>query len=348
MFSIFKKKRICFKLTARRVTQMILMLASLANVFIVGFVFNATPFSFGRALLETGTLLPSITTTGTFLVPTSTGWDVITDTQVPTGTATDTFTPTDTATQTSSLTPTYTASLTNTLTFTPSILPCVQRFFWPIYIVQSGDTLFSLAYATDSTVAELKLANCVNGNLIYTGQVLYVPRLPIETPTITPTEALPLCVEFEDLNLGSVYKIGEKFVTSRMTVSVGQFVLSNGAPAGGSAAVVTAQGRAGGYGNELQINNVSLNFYFDSLPNGVSILFGEYGGNLNITINGEFVNFENFADINGRVIGGVMTSVLNGNGKGIGFLNLSGEINTLSVGGQELWIDNMCLQTKGR
>ena len=345
---MFRKKRICFKLTSRRVTYMILVLASLANIFIVGFVFNTTSFSLGSTLTITETSsqfgFPSIPVTGTFLVPTSTVQEIVTDTLVPTDTPTDRFTPTNTSSQTPSLTPTYTVTLTSTPTFTPSMAPCIPQYSWPIYIVQRGDTLYSLALATGSSIYELKLASCLIGDLIYTGQVLYVPHMPIETPTVTPTEALSACTGFEDLNLGSAFKVGEKFVTSRMNVSVGQFVFSDGTSTSGGAAYVTTQGMAGGYAKEIQVNNVSLNFYFDFPPNGVSILFGEYGGNLNININGEFVNFENFADVNGRVIGSVMISVLNGDGKDAGFLNLSGAIKSLSVGGQELWIDNVCLK----
>lgn len=90
------------------------------------------------------------------------------------------------------------------------------------------------------------------------------------------------------------------------------------------------------------MNNVSLDFNFGSSLAGLTLPFGEYGGNLNININGDFRNFENFADINGLVIGGVKVSVVNGFGNDTGLLQLSGGIGSFSVGGQELWIDNVC------
>jgi hypothetical protein len=52
---------------------------------------------------------------------------------------------------------------------------------WAMYTVQPGNTLFSIARAVDSTVSELGLANCLtNANLIVTGDMLFVPRLPEE------------------------------------------------------------------------------------------------------------------------------------------------------------------------
>jgi putative lipoprotein len=56
---------------------------------------------------------------------------------------------------------------------------CRVRTDWPVYVVQRGDTLFSIAQRTGSTVGELTFANCLsNPNNITVGQRLHVPRLP--------------------------------------------------------------------------------------------------------------------------------------------------------------------------
>ena len=66
--------------------------------------------------------------------------------------------------------------------------PCVVRTDWFTYTVQSGDTLFRIAQRVGSNVNELALANCLsNTNLVYVGQVLRVPRLPVQQPTASPT-----------------------------------------------------------------------------------------------------------------------------------------------------------------
>ncbi|HKZ82548.1 MAG TPA: LysM peptidoglycan-binding domain-containing protein [Anaerolineae bacterium] len=95
-----------------------------------------------------------------------------------------TATPTPTPTETPAPTETPTPTVTTTPTPTPT--PCVPRLDWPIYIVQPGDTLFSIARVTGSTVDELVRANCLFDERIYAGQALRVPRLP-PPPTYTPT-----------------------------------------------------------------------------------------------------------------------------------------------------------------
>lgn len=91
-------------------------------------------------------------------------------------TATASFTPIPTQTSL----PTSTATATQTAT--QSIFDrCSFRTAWPVYQVQLGDTLSSIAARTNSTVTTLQLANCIaNRNIIQVGQKLYVPKLPEE------------------------------------------------------------------------------------------------------------------------------------------------------------------------
>jgi LysM repeat protein len=61
---------------------------------------------------------------------------------------------------------------------------------WLLYTVQSGDSLYRLSVAAGVSIDQLREANClVVGGLIYTGQRLYLPRLPVPTaiPSKTPT-----------------------------------------------------------------------------------------------------------------------------------------------------------------
>ncbi len=46
----------------------------------------------------------------------------------------------------------------------------------PFYIVQPGDTLWSIARQFGTTVEALRSANGLDGNLIWPGQVLYLPQ----------------------------------------------------------------------------------------------------------------------------------------------------------------------------
>ena len=165
-----KERKICIRITPGRIVGTILIAASMVNLVIVGAAFEVTfpdpvPTRTATLATEPAVLTPS----------------------APTATAT--LQPTDTPTQTSTFTssPTHTASPTSTSTHLPVLTACAPRYAWPVYIVQGGDTLYSLAIATGSSVDELMLANCLPDSRIYRGQRLYVPRLPVREATITPS-----------------------------------------------------------------------------------------------------------------------------------------------------------------
>jgi LysM repeat protein len=103
------------------------------------------------------------------------------------------FVPPPTPTPTATITPTMPPGQTPV---TPMPTLCGPPFGWKIYIVGFGDTLFSIARATGTTVQRLMLANCLDNTNIRVGQRLFVPRLPIVvtatfTPTHTPTVPTP-------------------------------------------------------------------------------------------------------------------------------------------------------------
>jgi hypothetical protein len=167
-----------------------------------------------------------------------------------------------------------------------------------------------------------------------------------------PEPGLLDCVDFEDLPLGTVYNVKDTFTDSGVTITVLPFQRSDGSWTDDGFAEVVAEKMAGGSGQEIRANEVNLGFDIGGPLEGLSVLFGEYGGNLNININGDFRNFENFADINGATIGGVYVSVVNGHGNDSGSLKLTGTMKKFAIeegefifvigGGPELWIDNVC------
>jgi LysM repeat protein len=76
-----------------------------------------------------------------------------------------------------------------TLVPTPVVVSCFPPPGWPVYRVQWGDTLSSLAARFNISVVLLMRYNCLNSSQIYQGQLLYVPyALPLWTPswTLTP------------------------------------------------------------------------------------------------------------------------------------------------------------------
>jgi LysM repeat protein len=57
---------------------------------------------------------------------------------------------------------------------------------WGVYVVRLGDTLFSLAATRDTTVAEVKQANCLVSDSLQPGDRLYLPPLPYVPPQSRP------------------------------------------------------------------------------------------------------------------------------------------------------------------
>jgi LCP family protein required for cell wall assembly len=100
--------------------------------------------------------------------------------------------------------------------------PCVPPGDWGVYLVEQGNTLFSLAQRYDTDVETLMRVNCLNASTIFAGQRLYVPgiaaassdsaSLPASTPqpgasatpaaatavavmpTLTPMPAIPVSI----------------------------------------------------------------------------------------------------------------------------------------------------------
>src|SRR5690242_20446480 len=161
------EKEIRIHITIRGIVITILAASTVANLVIVGAAVGADSPEATPTLASILTFAPPSATAflpATLPVESPTG----VATQIPETTTSDPFTPTPTSTS------------------SPTWVVCIKRFFWPIYRVQPGDTLFALASATGSTVSELISANCLVNNQIRAGQSLHVPHLLIDT--ITPTE----------------------------------------------------------------------------------------------------------------------------------------------------------------
>lgn len=146
--------------------------------------------------------------------------------------------------------------------------------------------------------------------------------------------------DFEDLILGTEYKVGDIFTTRGTPVTVKPFQYSGGGWTADGYTKVVNLGLAGGSDNEMNANNVNLDFGIPVSVSGCSLLFGEYGGNINVEINGDFRNVPDFSDLNGLTIGGVQVTVVD-LGSSKGSLKLVGTINQFAIGGQELWLDDV-------
>ncbi len=150
-------------------------------------------------------------------------------------------------------------------------------------------------------------------------------------------------VDFEDLASGAAYHVGDAFTDSGVTMTGAIFWWDASTSTDIGVATVLADGHAGGTGKELWTNNINIVFDFGGPCRDLTLHLGEYGGNLNIMINGDSRIFADFADIDGLTIGGVAMAVSTATVTGgyLGTLTLTGAINTFSIGGQEFCLDDV-------
>ncbi|MEZ4646159.1 MAG: LysM peptidoglycan-binding domain-containing protein [Chloroflexota bacterium] len=72
----------------------------------------------------------------------------------------------------------------------PPVRPvCGPPATWERYVVQAGDTLFSLAQRRGTTVYAVMQANCLSSSYLFAGRQIYLPPLPV---TATPFPRRPL------------------------------------------------------------------------------------------------------------------------------------------------------------
>ncbi len=160
--------------------------------------------------------------------------------------------------------------------------------------------------------------------------------------TLFAQNASATVVDFGDLSLGATYNVGDSFTTSGVVITGQEFFwLPSGSTTGGFVEVENS-GLAGGAGNELHTNNINLSFDFGIILTGLALQYGEFGGNINLEINGSLANVENFVNIPANLGGtSVFTSDTGTPGQSSGAMFVTGTINSFKIGGQELWIDNV-------
>ncbi len=153
-------------------------------------------------------------------------------------------------------------------------------------------------------------------------------------------------LDFEDHDPGTRFVPGETFTTlgddgQTMDVVVTPYIFSDGGQFSGYTEFDN-QGISGGTGNDLQLNNVNLNFEFDPPLQGLSLLFSDLGGSVNLTVNGDFRFLQDLSEVDGQTVGGLLVSVQLVPGENRGVLQLSGQVESFAIGGQEFWVDRLC------
>ena len=180
---------------------------------------------------------------------------------------------------------------------------------------------------------------------------------PTPTATSSPTPEPPtqVCVDFEPpLVAGTQYgtSAGQApgavvFTTNGIPVSVQNFNLGGGS---GSfyIAEIEAATASFGSGQIIYTNNLNLEFDFTAVGFPVSQVqfeFLDLGGSENVSVNGSPIFAGDIASTPGT-LGGVNVTVTSApvpNGKK-GTVTFTGVVSRLRIGGQEFWIDQVCVK----
>lgn len=152
------------------------------------------------------------------------------------------------------------------------------------------------------------------------------------------------CLRLNDLSAGTSYPVGASIATSNKSIIVEKFQWGNGNWTANGEAVVDDRNYPQGSGCNLNARNVNLNFQLDYPLQKLTLKFADLGGNSNIRVNNDFKNVSRMINLNGTSVGGVgvaIDAVQQGN-NWYGQIKLNGTINDFAIGGQELWIDDIC------
>jgi hypothetical protein len=152
--------------------------------------------------------------------------------------------------------------------------------------------------------------------------------------------------EWEDKPIGATWTPGMSTLSTGVKVNFKCFQWAP--PAGvtcGGYAEVAGPTPGCNVNHKLILNNCNAELDFGGSigpQTDVYVSFGEYGGNINISVNGDFRNIGNMIAVDGMMIGGCLVRVLGGGyGNDCGKLAVLGTVNQLMLGGQEFFIDSL-------
>jgi len=167
-------------------------------------------------------------------------------------------------------------------------------------------------------------------------------------------KAASACITFEPpLQNGTVYgtPVGHTpgtavLFSSNLIGSVENFITAGGATAFGFARIETAPVLFSP-GRSLRLNNISMRFHFLALPfvpRQVTFNFLDLGGTENLSVNGVTPFIGNISSAPAS-IGGLTVSTTSAvvPGGRRGSVRITGSpLRDVTIGGQELWIDQVC------
>ena len=161
--------------------------------------------------------------------------------------------------------------------------------------------------------------------------------------TAVAATALAAPPTWEDIPLGTTGSVGGTATSDGVAGTLDCFVYADWSTTCTGSARIDPMIPGCNDGHRITLTNITVSLdYIGSIGPVVDPVyaFGEYGGNINLEINGDFRNFDDMLDVNGATIGGCLVQVLaGGTGNDCGLVRFNGVVDKLRVGGQEFWWD---------
>jgi hypothetical protein len=149
---------------------------------------------------------------------------------------------------------------------------------------------------------------------------------------------------YEDLDTAFTLTPSSTFTTDGLYSKVRPFTLYDGSLYWGGSLNVSHTNQACNTGQELEVRNVTLSHNIiasGAAYENVEWAFGYYGGTVNFEINGDFRNETSIADLDGQTVGSCLVTIVSVT-PDCGWIQMDGIVETISIGGQELFVD--CLK----
>jgi hypothetical protein len=154
------------------------------------------------------------------------------------------------------------------------------------------------------------------------------------------------CLGFEGLPAGAEYRYEDFdfFETQGFLAIPVPFYPAEDDPVEDGTVSVSTQNRANHLGKELQFSNSVVALIPPDCMNDLSFRFGDYGGKVNLLLNGEQAIVDSLTQLDGTQLGGVSISVntLPAPGGEVGRFSVSGQVTSLEIGGANLFVDHIC------
>ena len=151
-------------------------------------------------------------------------------------------------------------------------------------------------------------------------------------------------VPFDDLERATKIAVGQTVKSGGVEITGKRFVFVPGQFTDEGYALITDQ-LDPGQQFDAAMGNINLEFDFGGRVERLALLFGEFGGVVNLEVNDELVIAQSLMELDGASVGGAKVSVelIKGGGR----LVVDGPVEQFAIGGQEFAIDEVVFKGDG-